>query len=301
MRLVVLLQALLSLVGGPSQAEREVALLTPREKAALVVVSGLPAPAGVAGVIVRRWDRQLPRPAGALVFVDQEGGLVKAYPELPPWASASALGRVDEALAAGLETGRALRDVGVNVDLAPVLDSRDGPLGSRQFRRPELALAFGRGLGRAGMGACAKHFPGLGSTAVSTDRAHRVRGVLRSGELAGFFRAARVLPCVMVGHAVYPAQGSRSASFSPWAYRLLRDRGFDGIAITDSLGVFGSDLAPYWATSAIRAGADLVLFTKAADAERAIHALVPLARRGELDESVTRVLQWRRSLLGPGR
>src|SRR6266540_3441919 len=55
--------------------------LSPREKAALVVVSGLPAPRGVAGVIVRRWDRAVPRPAGALVFADQEGGAIRTFPQ----------------------------------------------------------------------------------------------------------------------------------------------------------------------------------------------------------------------------
>jgi hypothetical protein len=48
--------------------------LTPQQKAPLVVVSGLPSPPGVAGVIVRRWDRSLARPAGALVVTDQEAG-----------------------------------------------------------------------------------------------------------------------------------------------------------------------------------------------------------------------------------
>ncbi len=293
-----LVQALVALLTGlVGSADPAVARMSPREKAATVVVSGLPAPAGVAGVIVRPWDRDLPRPPGALVFVDQEGGMVKGLSELPPWRPASAWESPAEALAAGRETGAALRRAGVHADFAPVLDLPDGPLGSRHFRRPEVALAFGRGLVDAGIAACAKHFPGLGSTPVSTDERLRVFGRVRPAEVEAFWRAGRELPCVMVGHAVYPARGKRSASFSPWAYRLLRQRGFDGVAITDSLGVFGSTLAPYWGTSAIRAGADLVLYTKAADAERAIHALVPLARRGELDAKVARVLRFRRHWL----
>ena len=62
--------------------------LTPQQKAALVVVSGLPAPAGVGGVIVQRYDRNAPRPPGALVFADQEGGDVRAFRDLPPVPSA---------------------------------------------------------------------------------------------------------------------------------------------------------------------------------------------------------------------
>jgi beta-glucosidase-like glycosyl hydrolase len=133
--------------------------LTPHQKAALVVVSGLPAPRGVAGVLVRRWDRTEPRPPGALVFVDQEGGEVRALPELPPQNAARTMRSKREAFLAGAATGVALRRAGVDVDLAPVLDLPDGPLGSRQYRSPFFGVAFGRGLGAAGAGACAKHFP----------------------------------------------------------------------------------------------------------------------------------------------
>ena len=276
-------------------AQPAVAQLTPRQKAALVVVSGLPAPRGVAGVFVRRWDRHLRRPRGALVFVDQEGGEVRAFPELPPQRPAAAFRTPLEALVAGTETGRALRRVGIDVDFAPVVDTRDGPLGSRHFRSPELAVAFARGLARGGGGACAKHFPGLGSAPVSTD-AGRPFARVREHELAGFRSAIRAgVPCVMVSHAIYPSLGRRRASLEPATYRLLRRQGFRGVAITDSLGVLGSPYAPYWARLAVRAGADLLLYTSPRDAARAIRALVPLARRGELDAKVARVLRFRRS------
>lgn len=273
-----------------------VAAMTPQEKAAMVVVSGLPAPAGVAGVIVRKWDRDEPRPRGALVFADQEGGAVQTFPGPPP-AAASSYRSEAAAFAAGRATGRSLRSAGVDVDLAPVLDARDGPLGSRHFREQRFGVAFGRGLLAAGVGACAKHFPGLGSTPRSTDEA-RVEGRVRPAEVRGFRAAA--FPCVMVSHAIFPSLGRRRASLERRTYRLLRAQGFRGVAITDSLGVLQSPYAPYWARLAIRAGADLLLYTSARDAGRAIRALVPLAERGELDEHVTRVLRLRRAFLRRG-
>ena len=100
----------------------------------------------------------------------------------------------------------------------------------------------------------------------------------------------------MVGHAIYPRFGPRRASLEPATYRLLRSLGFRGVAITDSLGILGSPYAPYWARLALRAGADLVLTTSARDAGRMVDALVPLARRGELDAKLVRVLRYRRSL-----
>jgi len=267
--------------------------LTPQQKAALVVVSGLPAPPGVAGVIVQKYDRNAPRPLGALVVADQEGRSVKTFPQLPPRSSAHAVRSKAEAFDSGVATGRALRRIGVDVALGPVLDLTDGPLGSRQFGSPFFGVAFARGLAAGGAGACVKHFPGLGSLAFSTDERPYVVGRVREADLAPYRAAIEAgVPCVMVGHGVYPTLGSRRAALEPAAYRLLRDLGFEGLAITDSLDVVNGH-AREWTVAAVRAGADLLLFTSGADAARAIRVLVPLARRGELDVHVARVLRFR--------
>jgi beta-N-acetylhexosaminidase len=286
-----IVQALTLLVTGSLQAE--VAAMTPREQAQALVVAGMPAGPGFGGVLVRQWNTGLPRPRGALVFADQEGGTVKTFRSLAPWRAAASYRSAAEAFAAGRETAAGLRRAGVDAAFAPVLDLAGGPLGSRHFRRPELGVAFARGLGRA---ACVKHFPGLGSAPRSTDVA-RVYGVLRAADLRPFRAAIRAgAPCVMVGHAIYPRLGSRRASLEPETYALLRRLGFRGVAVTDSLGVLGSPYAPYWARLALRAGADLVLTTSARDASRIVDALVPLARAGELDAKLVRVLRYRRSL-----
>lgn len=299
MKVLTLLQALLSALGAGGGVESEAALLTPREKAALVVVAGLPAPPGAGGVIVRRLNTGAPRPSRALVFADQEGGDVRAFRSLPPEIAAAEMPSVRAAFAHGRETGRALRRVGVDVDLAPVLDARGGPLGDRHFRRPETGLAFARGLIAGGAGACPKHFPGLGSARRSTDDRVPVRSVLREDELRAFRAAERArVPCVMVGHAIYPRLGRRPASLEPETYRLLRRRGFEGVAITDDLGVLGSENAARSARLAASAGADLLLYLSPRDARAAMEALVPLASRGLLDEHAERVLRLRRSYAG---
>jgi beta-N-acetylhexosaminidase len=271
--------------------------LTPQQKAALVVVSGLPAPPGVGGVIVQRWNRNAPRPAGTLVFVDQEGGDVRALRELPPAKAARQIRTKVEAYAAGHDTGVALRRLGVQVDLAPVLDLPDGPLGARQYRSPFFGVAFARGLAAGGVGACAKHFPGLGTLRVSTDVRPYVRGHVRDADLAPYRAAVEAdVPCVMVGHGVYPSLGSRRAVLEPSTYRLLRESlGFRGLTITDSLSVVRGH-ASEWAVVAARSGADLILFNNPSDARRAIRALLPLARRGELDAHVARFLHFRSTI-----
>jgi beta-N-acetylhexosaminidase len=275
----------------------DLAGLSPRQKAALVVVSGLPAPAGVAGVLVRRWDRTEPRPRGALVFVDQEGGGVRAFPGLPPAEDARDLRTPAEAAAAGRAAGRALRAAGVHVDLAPVLDLASGPLGPRHFARPPLGVAFARGLERGGVAACPKHFPGLGSAPVSTDDDRLVPARVLAAEVRAFRTAIREgARCIMVSHAAYERFGGRRGVTSPGVYRFLRALGFDGVAITDSLGIVGGPWPVKWAREAALAGADLLLFTSPADARRAVRALLPLARRGVLDDAVRRVIRLRESL-----
>jgi beta-N-acetylhexosaminidase len=288
--LAAIVPALTLLLGGSAPAE--LAAMTPLEKAEAVVVAGLPAGSGFGGVLVRSWNTDARRPRG-LVFADQEGGDVRTFRALPPERPAASYRTIAEARAAGAATAAALRREGVDATFAPVLDLADGPLGSRHFARGELGVAFARGLGRA---ACPKHFPGLGSTPQSTDEA-RVYGVVRSRDLAPFRAAIRAgVPCVMVGHAIYPRLGPRRASLEAETYRLLRRLGFRGVAVTDSLGVLGSPYAPYWARLALRAGADLVLTTSARDARRIVAGLVPLARTGELDAAVQRVLRYRRTV-----
>jgi len=227
-----------------------------------------------------------------VTFADQEGGLVKALPAAPPDRAARDYVTAAQAFAAGRATARALHAERIDADFAPVLDSADGPLGSREFRSPAIGLAFARGLGRA---ACVKHFPGLGSARYSTDTRPHVDARIRPQDLAPFRTAIRAgVRCVMVDNAFYGTPFR--ASLEPRMYRLLRSLGFRGVAITDSLSLVNDAPVERWAPQAIRAGADLVLFTDPHHALRAVRALLPLARRGQLDAHVLRVLRYRFAL-----
>lgn len=214
MGLVAFFQTVVALI-APAPPPPDLPPLTAREKAALVVVSGMPAPRGVAGVVLHASDQDAPRPSGALVFVDQEGGGASTFDTLPPGRPASTFRSAREAFRAGRATGRSLRAADIGVDLAPVLDLAGGPLGSRHFRRPEYGIAFARGLGAGGAAACVKHFPGLGTARISTDNSPHVRARLDRQELGAFRQAVRArAACVMVGHAFYGRFGARRASFS---------------------------------------------------------------------------------------
>lgn len=252
--------------------------LAPQQKAALLVVT-----TDRPGVFTG---------ASHIRFADQEGGPVKALPGAPPFAAARAYTSSASALAAGRATRAGLHAAGIDVDFGPVFDTSDGPLGSREFASPRYAEAFARGLGDA---ACPKHFPGLGSAAISTDERPHVDARVRAKDLAPYRAAiAAGLRCVMVSQAFY---GTRfRATLEPPTYKLLRRLGFRGVAITDSLSLVHDAPVERWARQAVRAGADMLLFTSPRHARRAIRALVPLARRGELDAHVARVLAFRREL-----
>lgn len=274
---------------------------------------------------VRRLTAELqsiPRPAAVdqplLVTVDQEGGLVRRLPG-PPKAAATEIGARGSGFSerVGRATGKSLRGMGVNVDLAPVLDiGRPGSFITDQKRTfggtPESVsargVAFARGLAASGVAATAKHFPGLGGARLDTDTA--VQKVRLSAErlrradestFAAFSAAGGRL--VMLSTAIYPALAHRPAAFSrAIATGELRDRlGFRGVSITDALGTVSARTIGGPARSAraaARAGADLVLFTDLRSAAQAQRALAAGLGEGSLDRaeftaSVNRILALR--------
>jgi beta-N-acetylhexosaminidase len=269
----------------------------------------------------RRGPRAL-RDLPLLVMIDQEGGLVKRLPGAPR-RSPARLGQIGDpalARAEGVATARNLRGVGVNVDLAPVLDvgqpgssvrALGRTYGATPARVAALGGAFAEGLAAGGVLACAKHFPGLGRALANQDeRINQIvapLAALRAVDEAPFRAAARDgVPLAMVSSAIYPALASRPALFSPRVAgeELRRVVGFGGVAITDDLEVAAlAALSPERkALAAARAGDDLLLFAQsAAAATRGAAALVRAVRAGTLpraaiDAGADRVLALRAGL-----
>jgi beta-N-acetylhexosaminidase len=265
-------------------------------------------PAGLAESTLRDAVSRLQRAARdggnppLLVATDQEGGDVKRFPALPPDVPPSELGAAGEAaaLAAGRDTGRALRRIGVNTDLAPVLDVpgvRGAFMASRAFGSEPATVAatgvgFASGLEEAGVGATAKHFPGLGRATANTDLGPSVIGGSRADldpDLEPFEAAVKAgMRLVMTSNATYPVlDDERPAALSPRVTRLLRDRlDFEGAVITDDLlagAISGAGYGPGdAAVAAARAGADLLLFARLPVPE-ALPALVSALKRETLD------------------
>src|SRR5439155_1473297 len=165
-----------------------------------------------------------------LIMTDQEGGLVKRV-DGPPHRSPAQIGQIDSkkvARSTGHATGRNLRDVGVNVNLAPVVDvARRGSEMERLGRAysedkdvvTAMAGAFARGMAERHVAATAKHFPGLGAAQLDEDRNMNVISYTTSqlrhiDEVPYKSLATKRVPLVMVSTAEYPAFASGPALFS---------------------------------------------------------------------------------------
>ena len=240
-----------------------------------------------------------------LVAVDDEGGRVSSMRALAePIRSARRLGQGGTGAAhdAGLALGELAASVGIDWVLAPVADLDDGPsdgiIGDRSFGSDPVAAAattsaFAAGLHEAGVAVTAKHFPGHGGA--GDPHAGRTVDLSTLADLEGTdlvpFRAliSSGAEATMVGHVTYPALwGDLPASLAPGAYDLLRAQGFQGVAITDALGMgavharYGFDLAP---AMALAAGADAVLVTQGDQVLTLRDGLLAAVHAGRLPEA----------------
>jgi beta-N-acetylhexosaminidase len=225
-----------------------------------------------------------------LIAVDQEGGIVRRLAWAPPTEAPAAMSSPSIARSQATGTAAALHSVGIDVDFAPVVDtpaSASNFLGSRAFsrsrsRNAKLARAVVGGLQANGIGATAKHFPGLGLASGNTDNGRIVIRAaawkLREG-LLPFRSAVRAgAKLVMVSTAVYPRlDGSkRPAAFSSTIIDgLLRKQlGFEGVTVTDSLTAPAANRIPHTATRAMLAGSDLLIFGAESASERGYSTLL---------------------------
>jgi beta-N-acetylhexosaminidase len=228
-----------------------------------------------------------------LISVDQEGGEVKRLQSGPPDLAPPQIDTVTVASSEGRATGRYLHGLGINIDLAPVVDvptsgssfiaQQGRAFSSNAGTVAKLATAFALGIQSAGDAATAKHFPGLGTAPIDTDNrlqelhptaAQRAAALMPYRSLIAHGVDAIMLS--VAGFPVYDRSGTVAALSKPIVQGLLRAQlGYDGVTITDALGTpTGHDEITAGALAA-QAGADILLYTDSAPGElRALeHAL----------------------------
>ena len=258
---------------------------------------------------------------GAFITADQEGGLVTRLPgdavNVPGAMAIAATGDPENAYRAGLLTGRELRALGVNFDLAPSVDVNSNPenpvIGARSYGdTPQEVSRYAnrmiRGLLDGGVLCSAKHFPGHGDTDTDSHLAlpcvDKSMEELERTELLPFREAVRAgVPAVMTTHILFPqlepehlpATMSRRIMTG-----LLREQmGFDGLIVSDCMEMRA--IKDHFGTvngvvAAMAAGVDLVFISHdtllSGQAARAAEQAVAEGRlsAAEMQASVQRIL-----------
>ncbi|HEV2345685.1 MAG TPA: glycoside hydrolase family 3 N-terminal domain-containing protein [Actinocrinis sp.] len=285
----------------------------------------------IAGIIkkLRAAAAQSPVKTPPLLMTDQEGGLVRRLPGAPTLSEkqvGASSNPVSAATTAGTGAGQNLAGVGMNVNLAPVLDVfyQSGNF-IDQYQRsysnnPAVAAECGQAFITAqqatGVAATAKHFPGLGSATASqnTDSGPVTLNVsltqLHTIDEVPYPPAISAgVKLVMVSWAVYPAlDPSLPAGLSPAIVgQELRGRlGFTGVTVTDAIEAgaltnFGT--TGQRSVSAAQAGMDLILCSArdVTQGQAATSALATALGNGTLDptrfnDAANRVFQLRSQL-----
>lgn len=216
-----------------------------------------------------------------LIAVDQEGGRISRLTEgFTRFPSNSVIGQhPDSARSYAAALAGELRSVGVNMNLAPVVDINSNPhntvIGDRSFgSSPELvadlAAATLEGYRQASIIGTLKHFPGHGDVEVDSHAALPVllksREELNRCELVPYKKLASTAEAIMTGHIVVPAiDEKKCATLSHKVLEgvLRTDLGFNGVILSDSLIMEGvlkdAGNIENAAVLAIQAGCDLLI------------------------------------------
>jgi beta-N-acetylhexosaminidase len=294
---------------------------------------------GAAGVILYPWNVEDPGqvrrltaslqraaragepPIGFFICVDQEGGRVSAFHfrETTSLAPAFYWGRYEDpryVTAAAFIAGREIRELGCNMNFAPVLDLYgqadstiigDRSMGIDPEKVGELGIAYLQGARQAEIIPVIKHFPGHGSSTVDSHGHLPVVDIPEEGLLERDFLPFRKAvqagaEAVMTAHVLYPQiDPDYPATLSKRILRdLLRERfGFQGVIVSDGMAM--GALAENFTVSdtlrlMIEAGLDLILVHSRYDLVDLKLQMLGLYYRGEIteaqiDEGVERILK----------
>lgn len=240
-----------------------------------------------------------------LITFDGEWGLAMRLRGTPSFPRNRVLGCIrDNGLLYeyGREVARQCREIGVQVNFAPVADVNINPdnpvINTRSFGEDPVevarkVVAYSRGLESGRILSVSKHFPGHGDTDVDSHKALPVlpftRERLDSVELYPFRRAIRAgLGGIMVGHLEVPAWEPQAGLPSSLSRRIVTDLlkeelGFKGLVFTDALAMRGVSGQGHLCLQALKAGDDLLLVPRSLEGE--LEAVRAAVRSGELPEA----------------
>ncbi len=250
-----------------------------------------------------------------LIAIDQENGIVQRLGEaatiFPGNMALGAIGSEEIAYKIAKATGNELKVLGINMNLAPVVDVNNNPanpvIGVRSFGEDpqqvaRLGAAMVKGYRTAGILSCLKHFPGHGDTAVDSHLSLPVIPYalqrLEALELVPFRSGIKAgAESVMIAHVIFPTlaeQNTLPATLSTAIVQgLLREHlDFKGVVLSDCMEMeaisdtFGTERA---AVMALQAGVDLVLVSHEFKRQRA--SIEAIQAAAESDEYITQSVQ----------
>lgn len=256
-----------------------------------------------------------------LIAIDQEGGNVIRIRHTPNLPSALAISRTRDltvAHRAGAATGRLLKSLGINMNLAPVVDVSDPDtdhfLGTRSFgndpkRVAAMTTALATGLQENGVLPVAKHFPGHGD---ASGDSHLVaatspadRETLFARDLVPYMSLAKTLKKpwgAMLAHVSFPAvdeSGSPATFSKPIVSGIFRqDISASALVMTDDIEMAGAGTEKnvgLRAVRAIEAGADMVMIAWSRKIQKevttALHAAVQSGKlkRSRIEEALRHI------------
>ncbi|WP_194976757.1 glycoside hydrolase family 3 protein [Aquiflexum lacus] len=257
-----------------------------------------------------------------LISIDAEFGLAMRLENTPQYPYAITLGamsekEIDLIFETGYRIGKDLRDIGIHLNFAPVADINTNPknpvIGYRSFGRDRnkvsnFALAMYKGMVKAGIGACYKHFPGHGDTDVDSHLGlpviNKSKAKLLEEELYPFIEGIKDgIDMIMVGHLAAPAlcHGKNTpASISRDIITgfLKGELGFKGLVVSDALNMKSvSDMYPEpgrleW--EAFHAGNDILCFSE--NVSEATKLIAEKASSIQVDVSFQKIMKLKETL-----
>lgn len=270
-----------------------------------------------------RWinNFQLASEVPLLISMDAENGPAFRVDSLQSFPNAQATGAVqnDSLLYwMGRAVGRQLRQMGINMNFAPVADVNTNPanpiinfrsFGEQQENVARKSLAYAKGMQDEGVAAVAKHFPGHGDTRSDS---HHTLPVLQhnsarmdSVELIPFKHLVKNgIAGIMTAHVGVPSldpSGKPASLSAPVIQKVLRQKlGYQGLVITDAMNMKGVTLPSGLAeVQALKAGNDMVEFV--INLPRVVDAIENAVKQGtlsiqEIDQKCRRILAMKRWL-----
>ena len=256
------------------------------------------------------------------IAVDEEGGRVARiansdFFNVASYKSMEDIGKSGDASKAeevGRQIGSYLKELGFNLDFAPVADTNTNPqnivIGDRSYGSDpalvaRMVSAQLDGMHDSGIMGTLKHFPGHGDTKDDTHSGYvsieKTWDELKECELVPFITALPKADMVMVSHitAVNVTSDKLPTSMSETMItgKLRNDLGYDGVIITDAMAmgaVADNYTSAEAAVTAVKAGVDIVLMPQ--NLNEAFNGVMNAVTDGEismerLDESVLRILK----------